>query len=86
MKSRKQHRVERTELSNQDKMKMLLANESQKYLGMLKADTIKWAEMKEKIKKRILQDNQKITWNQTIWQKFHQIPELFTSYDTRDHS
>ena len=39
------------ELPNQDKIKTLAENETNKYLGILEADTIKQVEMKEKIQK-----------------------------------
>ena len=39
------------ELPNQDKIRTLGENETYKYLGILKADTIKQAEMKDKIQK-----------------------------------
>ena len=51
MKSGKQHLIDRMELPNQDKIRMLGEKETYKYLGILEADTIKQVEMKEKIKK-----------------------------------
>ena len=53
MKSRKWYRTERIELQNQEKIKMCRKMEIYKYLEILKVDTIKHAEMEEKIKKRI---------------------------------
>ena len=44
--------TEGTELSNQEKIRTLGGKETYKYLGILKADTIKQPEMKEKIKKK----------------------------------
>ena len=38
---------------------------TQKYMGILEADIIKYVEMKEKNKKRIPQENGKTTRNQT---------------------
>ena len=43
-----------------------LEKETYKYLGILEVDTIKQEEMKEKFKKRIPQENEKTTRNQTI--------------------
>ena len=37
------------ELPNKDKIKTLAENETYKYLGILEVDTIKQAEMKERI-------------------------------------
>ena len=48
MKNRKRHRTEGIELLNQDKIRTLGENETYKYLGILEADTIKYADMKEK--------------------------------------
>ena len=44
---------------------MLGEKKTYKYLGILEGDTIKHAEMKEKIKKRIRQENEETTSNQT---------------------
>ena len=41
-------------IQNQDNIRMLAENETYKYLGILKADTIKQAEMKDKIQKEYL--------------------------------
>ena len=43
----------KTELPNQEKIRMLREKEKNKYLGISKADTIKQARMKEKIQKSI---------------------------------
>ena len=51
MKSGKRQLTDGMELSNKDKIKTLAENETYKYLGILEADTIKQAEMKEKIQK-----------------------------------
>ena len=62
--------------------------ETSKYLGILEADTIKQVEMKEKIKKRVYQENQKATWDETIWQESYQRDKYLgcdPSEDTRDH-
>ena len=42
------------ELPNQEKIRKFEAKETYKYQGILEADTIKQAEMKEKIKKEFL--------------------------------
>ena len=54
MKSGKQHLTDGIELLNQDKIITLTENETYKYLGILKADTIKQVEMKNKIQKEYL--------------------------------
>ena len=53
MKSGKRQLTDGMELPNKDKIKTLAENETYKYLGILEADTIKQAEMKEKIQKNI---------------------------------
>ena len=53
----------RIELPNQEKIRMLREKE---------VDTIKQKEKKEKNQKRVSQENEEITWNQTIQQKSHQ--------------
>ena len=60
------------ELPNQEKIRTLGEKETNKYLVILEGDTIKHAEMKEKLKKRIPQENEKTTRNQTTLQEFHQ--------------
>ena len=54
MKSGKRHMTDGMELQNQDKIKTLREGETYKYLGILKADTFKQAEMKDKIQKEYL--------------------------------
>ena len=49
MKSDKRYRTDRIELPNQDKIGTHGEKETSKYLGILKADTIKQVEMTEKI-------------------------------------
>ena len=44
-------------IPNQDKIRTFAENEAYKYLGILKADTIKQVKMKDKIKKKISQEN-----------------------------
>ena len=65
-KSGKRQMTEEIELPNQDKIRTFAGKEIYKYLEVLLADTIKYVNMKEKIKKRILQENKKTTQNQTI--------------------
>ena len=60
MKSCKRHLTDRIELPNKDKIKSLAENETYKYLGILEADTIKQAEMKEKIQKEYLRRTRKL--------------------------
>ena len=67
MKSGKRQRTDGMELPNKDKKKTLAENETYKYLGILEVDTIKQAEMKEKIQK-----NKKTTQDKTIKQKSYQ--------------
>ena len=57
--------TEGIELPNQDKIRTLGEKETYKYMGILEADTIEQAKMKEKLK-RIPQKTEKTTWNQTI--------------------
>ena len=54
MKSGKRHLTDGMELPNQDKFKMLAENETDKYLDILKADTIKQMQMKDNIDKEYL--------------------------------
>ena len=54
MKSGKRHLTDGMELPNSNKIRTLAENESYKYLGILVVDTIKQAEMKEKILKEYL--------------------------------
>ena len=49
MKSAKRHLTDGLELPNQDKIRTLAKSETNKYLGILEADTIKRVEMKNKI-------------------------------------
>ena len=51
MRSRKRQITEGRKLPNQEELKTLGEKEICKYLGILEADTMKHAEMKEKIKK-----------------------------------
>ena len=71
MKSGKRHLTGGMELPNQDKIRTLREKETNKYLGILEADTIKQDQMKEKIKK-VSQENQKAIRDKTIWQKSYQ--------------
>ena len=60
MKSRKRQMKEGKELPNQDKIRTLGEKETYKYLGILEADTLKQAEMKEKILKEYLGRKRKL--------------------------
>ena len=60
MKSGKRQLTDGIELPNKDKIKTLAENETYKYLGILEADTIKQAEMKEKIQKEYLMRTRKL--------------------------
>ena len=60
MKSGKQHMTDGMELPNQDKIRTLKEKETIKYLGVLKAETIKLVEMKDKIQKEYLRRNRKL--------------------------
>ena len=72
MRSRKQLMMQGIELPNQEKIRILREKETYKYLGILEVDTIKEMEIREKILKRVSQENKKTTQNQTILQKLHQ--------------
>ena len=64
MKSGKWQMTEGIELPNQNKIRTSGEMETYTYLGILKVDTVKYAAMKEKKKrKRILQANEKTTPN-----------------------
>ena len=60
MKSGKRQLTDGMELPNKDKIKTLAENETYKYLGILEDDTIKQAEMKEKIQKEYLRRTRKL--------------------------
>ena len=60
MKSGKRHLTDGMELPNQDKIRTLAENEIYKYLGILKADTIKQVEMKNKFLKKYLRRTRKL--------------------------
>ena len=60
MKSGKWYLMDGMELPNQDKIRTLGEKKTYKYLGILEADTIKQAEMKEKIKKEYLRGTRKL--------------------------
>ena len=57
MKSGKRHMTDGMEKPNQEKIRTLWENETYKYMGILEAYTIKQVQMKDKIKKRISQEN-----------------------------
>ena len=60
MKSGKRHLTDGMKLPNQDKIRTLAENETYKYMGILKADTIKQVEMKNKIQKEYLRKTRKL--------------------------
>ena len=60
MKSGKRHMKEGTGLLNQEKIKMLREKETYKSLGVLKVDTFKQEQMKEKILKVYLSGTRKL--------------------------
>ena len=66
MKSGKWNTTEGVEVPSEVVIRTPREKETYKYLGILEADTIKQAEMKEKIKKRVTQKNQKITRDKTL--------------------
>ena len=53
MKSRKRHLTDGMELPNEEKIWALVEKETNKYFGILEADTIKQVEIKEKLKTSI---------------------------------
>ena len=61
MKSGKRHMTDEMEIPNHDKIRTLGENETNKYLGILEADTIKQLQLKDKILKRTSQENAKTT-------------------------
>ena len=65
MKSGKWHMAKGIEQPNQDKIRTLGEKETNKYLGILEADTIKQEEIKRQTQKRISHENEKSTRNQT---------------------
>ena len=66
IKSSKRHRADGMELPIKDNVRTLAENETYKYLGILKADTIKQVEMSDKIQKEYLRRTRKLlvinTW------------------------
>ena len=74
MKSGKRHLTGGMELPNQDKIRTLAENETNKYLGIFKADTIKQVEMKNKIQKEYLRRTWKLL-EKNLSMTMHYIPE-----------
>ena len=68
MKSGKRHTTDGIELPKQDMIRTLGENDAYKYLGILGADTIKQAQMKEKIQKEYLRRTRKLL-EKKIWSK-----------------
>ena len=60
MKSGKWHMTDVMELPNHDKISTLGENETNKYLGILEADTIKQVEMKDNIRKEYVRRTRKL--------------------------
>ena len=60
MKSGKRHITDGIELPNHDKIRTLEENETDKYLGILEADTIKQVQMKDTIRKEYLRRTRKL--------------------------
>ena len=60
MKSGQRHLTDGMELPNQDKIRTLGEKQTCKYLGILKTDTIKQVEMKDKIQKEYLKRTRKL--------------------------
>ena len=60
MKSGKRHTTDGIELPNQDQIRTLGENDTDKYLGILEADTIKQIQMKDKIQKEYLRRTRKL--------------------------
>ena len=60
VKNAKRHLVDGMEQTNQDKIRTLGRKETYKYLRILKADTIKQEEMREKIKKEYFRRTRKL--------------------------
>ena len=65
----KRNMTDRIGLLNQQINRMLSEKKTYKYLGTLEVDSIKQAEIKENIHKRLSQENKKVIQNQTIYQK-----------------
>ena len=72
MKSGKRHMTGGMELPNHDKIRTLGENETYKNLAILKVDTIKQVEMKDKIRKEYLRRTRKLLEKKTLTQKPHQ--------------
>ena len=66
MKSGKRHMTDEMELPNQDKIRTLGENETYKYLGILKADTIQQVEMKDKVQKEYIRRTRKLSCRNLI--------------------
>ena len=71
IRSGKRQLMERIELPNHEKIRMLGEKETFKYLEILEADTIQQVETKEKIKKSISEEWENYS-KPTIKQKSHQ--------------
>ena len=67
MKIGKRHLTDGMELPNQDKVRTLGEREAYKYLDILKAETIRQVEMKEKIQKEYLRRTRKLLETKRSW-------------------
>ena len=80
MKNGKRHLTDGMELPNQEKIRTLREKETYKYLGILKADTIKQQDMKEKNKKEYLRRTRKQLKTKLYYRNLiKEIPVLFSS-------
>ena len=66
IKRSQRHLTDGRELPNQNQIRTPGEKETYKSLGTLEADTIKQMEMKDEIQKRISQENQKATREETM--------------------
>ena len=81
MKSGKRHMTDGMELPNHDKIRTLGENETYKYLHILKDDTIKQVEMKDKVRKEYLRRTRKLL--ETKLSSRNHIKGLCPSLDIR---
>ena len=87
-KSKKRETTERIKQSNQENIRTLLEKENYLYLGILEADTIKQAGIKEKIRKEYIRRTSKLLEiNFSYRNLIQEINNGKTSlYDTQDYS
>ena len=70
MKNGKRHMTERVEQPNQEKIRKHGEKETNKYLGILEADTIKWGEIKWMNKKKYLRRTRKLLETKLLQESF----------------